>query len=66
MVVYELFFATLKRRPLKQSIGATLFLLKNRRFFNKNNVALKSPFRRTPFERSEKQCVNRHKRRVGE
>ena len=45
MVVYGLFLATLKRRPLKQSIGATLFLLKNRRFFNKNNVAPKSLFR---------------------
>jgi hypothetical protein len=41
MTVYGLFFATLKRRRLKNSIGARLFLKKNQRFFFKNKRAPK-------------------------
>jgi hypothetical protein len=55
--VYGLFFASLKNRPLKKSIGATLFFEKNRRFFSKNSVAPKKTLRPI-FERSEKEGVN--------
>jgi hypothetical protein len=41
MTVYGLFFASLKNRPLKKSIGASVFLMKNLRFLFKNTLAPK-------------------------
>ena len=58
--IYALFLAALERRAGRFFLGATFFFEKNLRFFSKNNVTPKKP-PRTPFERSEKQCVNRLK-----
>ena len=59
MTVYALFFATLKRRARRKSIGPELFF--ERKIvdfpFKKQLRSLKILFRMS-FERSEKQCVN--------
>ena len=61
MTVYALFFASLKRRVGRKSIGLTLFF--ERKIydfpFKKQRRSDRFP-PRTPFERSEKQCVTYH------
>jgi hypothetical protein len=59
---YGLFLATLERRPLKKSIGVTLFFVgKSKIFQQKITSPLKNPSS-TPLERSEKQCVIQNSR----
>ena len=56
-----LFFATLKRRAGRASLeGSCFFLIKIFNFYQKKTTSLQRTSSRTPFERSEKQCVVRH------
>ena len=55
---YGLFFTSLKRRPKKDFLGPKLFfLIKIENFYQKKWLRSDRFSPRTPFERSEKQCV---------
>ena len=62
MTAYALFFASLKRRAGRKSIGLTLFFERKIVDFPSKKQRQSDRFSpRTPFGRSEKQCVTHHK-----